>query len=220
MQVSWWRARLSASWGVLMLSAWSCGPEREVLGDRIPEEDSQGPSTGAGAFGASTGGIGTAGGVCQVDADCDDSAVCVDHRCVSCSHASEDCFICPLGLEPITFSRNLCEACECVARGECGDSTTECAVGEVCYAGNFCEDGCSGPSCCSRNRCGPPGCAGQPLPCVLGGCPGNAPCLHSCLEPVCECEGDQWRCFDAAVNSAGAGGGAGANDCQGVCATR
>jgi hypothetical protein len=117
MQVSWRRARLSASLGVLLLSAWSCGPEREVLGDRDPEEDLQGPSTGgqpaafgpttavAGVFGASTGGFGTAGGACNVDADCSDAAVCVDNQCVFCGHAAQECFVCPPGLEPVTFAR-------------------------------------------------------------------------------------------------------------------
>src|SRR5262245_8911990 len=131
MQVSWWRARLSASLGVLLVSAWSCGPEREVLGDG----DSQGPSVSTGArsggvptvgttgtagvFGASTGGFGTAGGTCDFDADCDDAAVCVDNQCVFCGHAAEECFVCPTGLEPVTFARNLCGACACAAPGEC-----------------------------------------------------------------------------------------------------
>jgi hypothetical protein len=184
-----------------------------------------GTGTAAGGTGTAVGGTASSAGTsvgggsagatstpCAMHGECAVGTLCRDNRCLECAQLADTCADpCDHGFRRFHVIRNGCDTCECVPPSECTIST-DCANGEVCYAGTHCADGCNDPTCCSGNQCSPAGCGAAPAACLAFGCSAGGQCLAACEATTCECDGVSWICGSTT-------GGTAVASCPQACAS-
>jgi hypothetical protein len=198
-------------------------------GGESGETSTGGITTGGSTGGSGIAGAGASGGFagasCGGHADCPELQTCEFSVCAPCADSAIDCSQpCPAQQIRVATIRNGCAICECAPPSEC-TKDGDCAMGEICYRGAQCEDGCGDSlECCFGNHCGVPGCSGPPPSCSLAGCEGGNVCQPTCIEATCFCNGMVWLCSDTGMGTggssgtgAGGTGAIGGNDCQGQC---
>lgn len=129
---------------------------------------------------------------CMSDAQCPTgTSWCTGSMCSPCVPAGM-CPPCPIGT--VAIERNGCATCTCAPASECADpSACDSPIGEQCYRGQVCSDGCApGDAGCCANVCAAPGCS-EPAPqgcrmdCPMENCP-------TCMATDCTCTNGAWTC--------------------------
>ncbi len=130
---------------------------------------------------------------CMTDGNCPSGeAWCTGSTCTACP-PPDMCPPCPMGTVPIV--RNGCPTCTCAPASECIDpASCDAPVGEQCYRGQVCSDGCApGDAGCCANVCAAPGCS-EPAP---QGCRMDClmdPNCPQCMATDCVCTNGLWSC--------------------------
>jgi hypothetical protein len=100
------------------------------------------------------------GGVCEFDAECGPSAVCIAGRCTPDPRVPVPCTTTDMCAAPLTCVEGLCR---CV-------STTDCPIGLVCASSGLCTPGPGGDGCVADDEC-PDG-----MLCEVGRCRARTVC--------------------------------------------